>query len=289
MARDDNSRMEAIGVARVQLAVVEALGWVFRSQTDQDNGIDAHAEVDDGEDVTGRLLALQIKAGPSWFRRPGPGGWWYYASERHARYWNGYSLPVVIVLYDPETKRGYWELVNDDTVVPTSSGGKKVLVPQTQVLDEFSRDALQAIAENRPVPRLDRETQQIVAMLPVRPHLVQVRRNQAEFRRALLYRYGSACAVTGPCPPELLMVAHLVPLADGGSDATDNRVLLRADVHKMFDVGLLTVDPDTWKAVLSPAIRDNPHYAAFDGVTFVKGPALEAVRQHFQRATASWA
>ena len=34
----------------------------------EDYGIDAHAEVVDGEDMRGRLLALQIKSGNSWFR-----------------------------------------------------------------------------------------------------------------------------------------------------------------------------------------------------------------------------
>lgn len=50
------------------------LRWLFREQPTEDYGIDAHTEVVDGEEVTGRLLALQIKSGSSWFNEPAPGG-----------------------------------------------------------------------------------------------------------------------------------------------------------------------------------------------------------------------
>lgn len=51
-----------------QSAIQDELGWPFREQPTEDYGIDAHAEVVDGEDVRRRLLALQIKSGMSWFR-----------------------------------------------------------------------------------------------------------------------------------------------------------------------------------------------------------------------------
>ncbi|WP_419503868.1 DUF4365 domain-containing protein [Lentzea aerocolonigenes] len=48
------------GRDHTQLAIQDELGWLFREQPTEDYGIDAHVEVVDGEDVRGRLLALQI-------------------------------------------------------------------------------------------------------------------------------------------------------------------------------------------------------------------------------------
>jgi hypothetical protein len=54
------------------LLIEDELGWLFRNQPTEDYGIDAHVEVVDGENVRGRLLALQIKSGTSWFKEAGP-------------------------------------------------------------------------------------------------------------------------------------------------------------------------------------------------------------------------
>src|SRR5205807_10225015 len=61
-----------------------------------------------------------------------------------------HSLPVVVVLYRPETDRCYWQLVNRSNLVATSTGGWKVLVPAAQVLGESARLPLQKAAEGDP-------------------------------------------------------------------------------------------------------------------------------------------
>jgi hypothetical protein len=42
----------------------------------------------------GRLIALQIKAGRSWFREPTDGGWLYRGKTAHLRYWLRHCLPA---------------------------------------------------------------------------------------------------------------------------------------------------------------------------------------------------
>jgi hypothetical protein len=135
------------------------LGWLFREQPTEDYGIDAHAEVVDEHMVRGRLLALQIKSGPSWFKEPGPDGWWFRPDAAHVQYWMNHSLPVVVVLYHPETERCHWQLVNRETLVATSAGGWKLLVPQGQVLEEDARGPLQEAAEGDPYVLRLRELQ----------------------------------------------------------------------------------------------------------------------------------
>jgi hypothetical protein len=150
MRRKPSARVASEGVTHTQQAIEDELGWLFRNQPTEDYGIDAQAEVVDGEDVRGRLLALQIKSGTSWFKDTGPGGWWFRPDREHVQYWTNHSLPVVVVLYHPETRRCHWQLVNRETLVKTSTGGWKLLVPEGQVLDASAREPLQQAAEGDP-------------------------------------------------------------------------------------------------------------------------------------------
>jgi hypothetical protein len=158
MRRPPSARTASIGVTQTRRAV-ESLGWLFREQPTEDYGIDAHAEVVDEEMVRGRLLALQIKSGLSWFEEPGPDGWWFRPDAAHVQYWTNHSLPVVVVLYHPETERCHWQLVNRETLVATSTGGWKLLVPEGHVRDENARRPLQEAAEGDPYVLRIRELQ----------------------------------------------------------------------------------------------------------------------------------
>ncbi|MFD0355609.1 DUF4365 domain-containing protein [Streptomyces sp. NPDC127110] len=159
MHRKPSARTAGIGVTRTRLAVEDELDWVFREQPTEDFGIDAHAEVVDAGRVRGRLLALQIKSGSSWFRERGQDGWWFRPDPEHVRYWTNHSLPVAVVLYHPERRRCYWQLVNRETLTRTSRGGWKLLVPEAQVLGEGARAALSRAAEGDPYRLRVRELQ----------------------------------------------------------------------------------------------------------------------------------
>ncbi|MGW0485374.1 DUF4365 domain-containing protein [Nonomuraea sp. NPDC003214] len=147
MRRKPSAKIASLGVTHTQLAIEGGLGWLFREQPTEDYGIDAHAEVVDHDLVRGRLLAIQIKSGESWFREPAPDGWWFRPDAEHVRYWLNHSLPVVVVLYHPKTKLCHWQLVNRKTLEETSSGGWKLRVPATQVLDERAAVPLGEAAE----------------------------------------------------------------------------------------------------------------------------------------------
>ncbi|MEU8061788.1 DUF4365 domain-containing protein [Microbispora bryophytorum] len=159
MQDPDSAKTGRIGLARVQLAVVEELGWLFRNQPTDDYGIDALIEIVDGHRVVPKLLALQIKGGESWFREPTPSGWWYRPNASHVQYWTDHSLPVVIVLYDEQTKIAYWQLVNRKTLARSSRGGWKLLVPRSNVLNAGARDQLREAAAGDPYVLRIRELQ----------------------------------------------------------------------------------------------------------------------------------
>jgi hypothetical protein len=132
-------------VALIHSLTVNDLHWLFREQVVSDVGIDAHLEIVVEGLATGRLLALQIKSGESYFREAVAEGFVYRSDEAHLSYWLNHSLPVVLVICKPGTQEAYWQLVSDQTVVRTDYGWKMIM----PAANRFRADAvgrLQAIA-----------------------------------------------------------------------------------------------------------------------------------------------
>jgi Domain of unknown function (DUF4365) len=138
-----------MGVSAASM-LFEAWGWLFREQPIEDYGIDAHVEPMDGlEQPSRQLLALQIKAGASYFAEETEDGWWFRDTRRHWHYWLGHVLPVVIILYNPETDELFWQHAQASLVQLTREEGK-LLIPRSHVLDRSGagRDSLRQIARD---------------------------------------------------------------------------------------------------------------------------------------------
>lgn len=105
------------------------------------------------------------------------------------------------------------------------------------------------------------EEQEVPAARWGEPVLVRPRLGQGAFRVAVTDAYGRACTVTGEHSLPVLEAAHIQPFASDGPHAVTNGLLLRSDLHKLFDRGYLTVTPDHHLEV-SPALKqhfDNGH------------------------------
>ena len=76
------------------------------------------------------------------------------------------------------------------------------------------------------------------------PQLVRPRLGQGTFRVAVTGAYDSACAVSREHSLPVLEAAHIRPYADEGAHDVANGLLLRADIHRLFDAGYVTVTPD---------------------------------------------
>jgi putative restriction endonuclease len=81
------------------------------------------------------------------------------------------------------------------------------------------------------------------------------RRGQQEFRERLLIAYGGRCAITGCDAVEALEAAHIVPYQGDDTNSVQNGLLLRADIHTLFDLGLIGVRPDSMVVVVSERLR----------------------------------
>ncbi len=138
-----------MGVSAASI-VFETWGWLFREQPIEDYGIDAHVEpMDDPEQPTRQLLALQIKAGPAYFKDETEDGWWFRDSRRHWHYWLGNVLPVVIILHNTDTEELSWQHAEASLVQLTREGGK-LLIPRSHILDRSGagRESLRQIVQD---------------------------------------------------------------------------------------------------------------------------------------------
>lgn len=92
---------------------------------------------------------------------------------------------------------------------------------------------------------------------------VALRRGQPKFRKKLLNMYESTCAVTGTPISPLLEAAHIVPYVGEKTNHVTNGILLRADIHTLFDLGLLGIN-QSYEVVVSSSMKGT-EYEAYNG------------------------
>jgi HNH endonuclease len=107
------------------------------------------------------------------------------------------------------------------------------------------------------VPESDEDARRRALALIVR------RRGQTAFRHALLDNYGGRCAATEENAAEVLEAAHIDPYRGAQSNIASNGILLRSDIHTLFDLNLIGVD-ESRKWVVSPRLAGTS-YASLAG------------------------
>ncbi|MFD6949088.1 restriction endonuclease [Nocardiopsis sp. TSRI0078] len=122
---------------------------------------------------------------------------------------------------------------------------------------------------------------------------VRQRLGQEAFKLALMSAYQGRCAVTGIDVPPALEAAHIHPVSEGGLHRLDNGMLLRADVHRLFDQGYLGVSPELTVRV-SPRLHEHPspatkEYTGLEGRSIALPPrkadlpSPDAFAWHYER------
>lgn len=100
----------------------------------------------------------------------------------------------------------------------------------------------------------DRQVPRIVGPIFGDPRMVRPRLGQGGFKALVLDAYEKRCSITQHKIAPTLQAAHIKPVSKGGEHRLDNGVLLRSDVHIMFDKGYLGIAPD-YKLRVSPRLR----------------------------------
>lgn len=88
------------------------------------------------------------------------------------------------------------------------------------------------------------------------PVTVEPRLGQGIFRAIVTEAYDRRCAITGERTLPVLEAAHIKPYSSGGPHRPENGLLLRSDLHTLFDQGYLTVEADELRVMVSSRIRE---------------------------------
>ncbi len=90
------------------------------------------------------------------------------------------------------------------------------------------------------------------------------RQGQAQFRAKLIVAYDGRCAITGCSQLVTLEAAHITPYLGPDTNLPSNGLLLRADIHTLWDLGLIAVNPVSMVVSISPSVHDR-EYIGFEG------------------------
>jgi hypothetical protein len=82
---------------------------------------------------------------------------------------------------------------------------------------------------------------------PRKKSTVEVLRAERDplFKFNILKRFQGTCLVTEINVTEMLDAAHIIPVASGGTESSENGMLLSASAHRALDSGLWAINPST--------------------------------------------
>ena len=113
------------------------------------------------------------------------------------------------------------------------------------------------------------------------PVTIRPRLGQGAFRVEVIDAYSRRCAITGEKTLPALEAGHIRPYAKNGPHEIRNGLLLRSDLHNLFDLGYITVTPD-YRVKVSRRIREEfengRHYYDLDKQPLTVLPNLDAAR-----------
>ena len=89
---------------------------------------------------------------------------------------------------------------------------------------------------------------------------IAMRRGQSEFRKKLLKAYENKCAITGSDVEAALEAAHISAYKGDHTNPIENGLLLRADIHTLFDIGLIAINSNN-RVVFHESLIISDHYS----------------------------
>jgi putative restriction endonuclease len=161
---------------------------------------------------------------------------------------------------------------DEDLWIPTPPDWRpSVVVGKTyDTADGIGRRLWQQIVGNLGAMSAPASVREAAELAPVhgKEYLTRARLGQGMFRLLVEDAYSRRCAVTGERTRPVLQAAHIKPIAESGPNRVENGLLLRSDLHILFDRGYITVTRDH-RVEVSRRIRDefdNGHeYDPFHG------------------------
>ena len=117
---------------------------------------------------------------------------------------------------------------------------------------------------------------------------INLRRGRPKFRKKVLEAYGGRCAVTNCDCPDALEAAHIIPYRGDYTNHVQNGILLRSDIHTLFDIGRIGFVPGSHEVIVFRSLKGTV-YGNLKGRKLrlpsqpESRPNEEALRQHLER------
>lgn len=114
-----------------------------------------------------------------------------------------------------------------------------------------------------------------------------VRSDQQKFRKKVLGFFGGECCISNSKIDVVLEAAHITPFNGKESNTIQNGICLRADIHKLWDAYLISINPDTCKVEISSLLVDTEYEQfknkeVFKDVDKEKIPQKNTLRLHYK-------
>lgn len=136
------------GVRMVSNAIEDELRWIFRPNIKTDIGIDGEIEIiKDDRKGTGKLIAVQIKCGMSFFEEQNEEGYIFRCRPSTMNYWLSLSIPVILCLCNPQTKKIFWCHITVETIKKLDKS-YKVIVPYDNKMNKENEFKLEQVSDS---------------------------------------------------------------------------------------------------------------------------------------------
>jgi hypothetical protein len=89
---------------------------------------------------------------------------------------------------------------------------------------------------------------------------VRQRKGQKKFRDKLLSVYDETCVISGCLVKEVLHACHINPHSAAGINISSNGVILRADIHDLFDLNLIAIEPESLTIKISESLAGTEYF-----------------------------
>jgi hypothetical protein len=115
---------------------------------------------------------------------------------------------------------------------------------------------------------------------------VKARRGQRAFRMKLLSHYGESCMVTGCKIKDILEAAHISPYQGKKDNNIHNGLILRSDIHTLFDLDLIGIEPKRLQVHIADIVRgssyDKYHKSVLQCGSLIK-PSIDALKTRWEK------
>lgn len=183
----------------------------------------------------------------------------------------GTGRGVRFEIYDPN-RHGIWEIYRDESA--TSNSGMSVRkVGSSNIPDLSLLTSDEALFPAFNADDVGDARHRVLAS-------IARRRGQSAFRNSLIEAYEGSCAITGCKIDAILEAAHVHPYRGDHTNVVTNGLLLRADIHTLFDLGLIVVKAKTNLVQVAPHLKGTEYWK-------LQGKRLRAPRHPSQAVSAS--